>query len=384
VTPAEVAPPAEPCVDESAHAWVRGQIGWTIAFGLLITSSLIVMLVDDLSPVARTVGVVAVAAIGLADRVLRPAPGDPPPPRNLAYLAVAVVATGAAVGADPSAAMLLIVLYPQIWMLGGSTRRSAFVSVALSTAFVLGLLTNLGFSMNHAAALTPTLVITSVSSVVMGVWISRIIDQSRERAELISQLESARSELDEAQHARGVLAERERIAREVHDTLAQGFTSIIMLAQAGPAQLATIESVARENLAEARSLVAAFAPVGLSDSSLAEALQRLTSRFSSETGVAVSVTGSLAPLSRDREVVLLRSAQEALANIRRHASAASVSMLLSGATVEIRDDGVGFAPSAAPGFGLSGMRSRVDEVGGSVSVTSSPGSGTTIRVEVPA
>lgn len=376
--------PADDASIDSAHAWVRGQVGWTIAFWLLITSALVVVLVDDLTPARRTVGLVAVAAIGLAELALRPAPADRPVPRNLAYLVVVVAATGPAVAVDPSAAMLLIVLYPQIWMRGGSNRTSAYFSVALSASFVLGLLTGLGFTVDNTAALVPTMIITSVSSVVMGLWISRIIDQSRERAQLIDELEAARSELDEAQHARGVLAERERIAREVHDTLAQGFTSIIMLAQAGPAQLPTIESVARENLAEARSLVAAFAPVGLTDSSLAEALQRLATRFSAETGVAVSVSGSLSPLSRDREVVLLRSAQEALANVRRHASAASVTMLLCGATVEIRDDGVGFSPSAAPGFGLSGMRSRVDEVGGSVSVTSAPGAGTTVRVEVPA
>ena len=63
----------------------------------------------------------------------------------------------------------------------------------------------------------------------------RIIDQSRERAQLIEQLQAARAELAAANHAQGVVAERERMAREIHDTLAQGFTSILMLAQAAAA-----------------------------------------------------------------------------------------------------------------------------------------------------
>src|SRR5690606_25870001 len=138
----------------------------------------------------------------------------------------------------------------------------------------------------------------------------------------------------------GMVAERERLAREGHDTLAQGYTSIVVLAQTAAAalpgdpgavadRLAGIEEVARENLAEARAMVAAFAPVALDSVTLVEALQRLAERFGRETGTVTRVDttalgGALPALSRAEEIVLLRGAQEALANVRRHASATAV------------------------------------------------------------
>ena len=224
-------------------------------------------------------------------------------------------------------------------------------------------------------------------SLLLGLWIYRIIEQSESRASLIASLEAARAELAAAHHAQGVAAERERIAREIHDTLAQGFTSIVMLAQASPVQPALIEQVARDNLAEARALVAAFSP--LDSSTLTEALDRLTTRFRDETGLAVEVDLSGSPaLSRDREVVLLRVVQEALTNVRRHARASSVTVRLqadpAGARVEVVDDGVGFGPDRREGYGLAGIRGRVDEAGGSVDVASAPGRGTHLTVRVPA
>jgi signal transduction histidine kinase len=241
----------------------------------------------------------------------------------------------------------------------------------------------------------------------LGLWVSRVLYQSAHRADLIEQLERTRAELALAEHERGVLAERERLAREVHDTLAQGYTSIVVLAQTAAAQvegdpggaqerLELIEEVARDNLREARAMVAAFAPAGLEDSTLVEALERLAERFARETGLAVRVdtaalTGAVA-LRRDEEVVLLRGAQEALTNVRRHASARSVVVRLSVAgeeehrqvSVHVEDDGVGFDPAAASGTGLEGLRGRVASVGGAVDVTSAPGEGTRVTLRVPA
>jgi signal transduction histidine kinase len=226
------------------------------------------------------------------------------------------------------------------------------------------------------------------------------------------QLETTRSELGAAHHAQGVMAERERMAREIHDTLAQGFTSVIMLAQTaraemeaqtGPAaeidgeppvtaRLDAIELVARENLDEARALVAAFSPVALEGATLADAVRRLTERFGAETGVAVDIevsapSGGLATLSRDQEVVLLRATQEALTNVRRHAQARSVTVRLTaagtGALVEVEDDGVGFGPEKPAGFGLTGMRDRARDAGGELDIASAPGRGTRISVRVP-
>jgi signal transduction histidine kinase len=212
------------------------------------------------------------------------------------------------------------------------------------------------------------------------------------------------------------MAERERMSREIHDTLAQGFTSVIMLSQTAVAdlrrelpdqaveRLLLIERMARENLAEARALVAAAAPVGLAESTLAEALERLAVRFSQETGVRVRVVAdddTLAGLPRDREVVLLRAAQEALSNIRRHADARNVDLVLAtepaGADgtgprdgtgpavhLEVVDDGQGMDPAAVEGYGLRGMRDRVTSEGGRLTVTSGVGVGTRVQVTMPA
>jgi signal transduction histidine kinase len=246
-----------------------------------------------------------------------------------------------------------------------------------------------------------------LSSLLLGIWISRIIDQSRERAALIEQLKTTRTELGEAHHAQGVMAERERVAREIHDTLAQGYTSIIMLAQTARAELEahpddrcatptaharldSIELVARENLDEARMLVAAFSPVALEGATLSDAVRRLAERFGAETGVAIDIevpASGLGALSKDCQVVLLRAAQEALTNVRRHAQARLVTLRLSaeeaGVLVEIEDDGIGFGPDKAAGFGLTGMRDRARDTGGQLEVASVPGQGTLVRVRVP-
>jgi signal transduction histidine kinase len=196
----------------------------------------------------------------------------------------------------------------------------------------------------------------------------------------------------------GATAERERIAREIHDTIAQSLTSVVMLAQrarleqpTADSTLEMIESTARDALREARSLVAANAGLPQRDGSLADTLARLGERFTRETGVAVTTDASLAELPRGLEVVLLRCAQEGLANVRKHAHAraASVTVVQTAGAVSLRvaDDGrglAGFQPSEDNGFGLSGMRDRVGLVGGTLTVTDAAGGpGTVLTVDIP-
>ena len=235
----------------------------------------------------------------------------------------------------------------------------------------------------------------------------KIIGQSTERAELIAQLEQTRAELANVNREAGVLAERERLAGEIHDTIAQGFTSIVMLAQAAesmiesdPAaarnQLELVGRTARENLAEARALVAGLAPTALTSATLPDALARLTERAGQELGIAAKfgLTGEPRALGTDAEVVLLRVCQEALSNVRKHAEARSVRVGLcfadagvtpgAGVRLEVADDGIGFEVGRddAGCFGLRGMRARVDDIGGKLDVISAPGAGTTVSAEV--
>jgi signal transduction histidine kinase len=240
-------------------------------------------------------------------------------------------------------------------------------------------------------------VVTLVFSMAVGSWFIRVVEQSQERAVLIAELDASRHELSRLSAAHGALAERERLSREIHDTLAQGFTSLLMLTQAVEAELdradvaearrhlALMDGTARQNLAEARALVTGGTPADLDGASLPDALRRLAARH--EASVAVS--GSVRALPAGAEVVVLRACQESLSNARKHAGgSADVSVTLAYAdealTVRVHDDGCGFDPSApSDGYGLVGLRARAAEVGGTAMVRSAPGDGTTVTVRLP-
>jgi signal transduction histidine kinase len=205
--------------------------------------------------------------------------------------------------------------------------------------------------------------------------------------------------------------ERERIRQEIHDTLAQGFTSIVMLAQAADAALVhhaaladdrdgeprrlveAIERTARENLAEARNLVEGAGPAPLADATLADALHRLVERLQADSDIVATahIQGLTTDLAPATEVAVLRAAQEALTNVRRHAGATHVDLNLrrsdEGIVLEVSDDGGGFdvhrTGDDPAHVGLRGMRARLEDVGGDVLVESAPGQGTTVIVTLP-
>ncbi len=395
---------------EYDEAWARSFVGWRVAFWLFMALAVLTLAGDtELATDRRNLGFLVIGIVSLAYAGLRPIPSDSLQWANLSYLLTAIVCSGVACAVDPMLSLVLFIIYPQVWLFCGPTRIGIILTATLAVSSLIGFLTEAGWSVHALRTIGPSMLVSLLFSLLMGIWVSRIIDQSQDRAELIAQLEATRSQLGEAHHAQGVMAERERMAREIHDTLAQGFTSVIMLAQAARAELEvtaeqddgdppvtarldSIESVARDNLGEARALVAAFSPVALEGSTLTDAVRRLSERFGAETGVAIDVevcapSGSLAELSRDQEVVLLRATQEALTNVRRHAQARLVTVRLTvegaQARVEVEDDGVGFGPETRPGFGLAGMRDRAHEAGGELDVASKPGRGTRVSVRVP-
>ncbi|RDI96588.1 sensor histidine kinase [Meiothermus sp. QL-1] len=222
-----------------------------------------------------------------------------------------------------------------------------------------------------------------------------LIRETRAREEL----ERTRRELEEASRQAGVLEERQRLAREIHDTLAQGFASIVLQLEA--AEMATereapvrpyleqAQAAAREGLSEARRMVHALRPEILENSTLLEALHRLVRRFEQESGIRAQFNFSGEPkaLPSALEVSLLRIAQEALANVRKHAQARQVTMTLSYlgdmVLLDVQDDGVGLLPASAGGFGLRFMRERVEALGGQMTVESEPGHGTTLAFCLP-
>ncbi|UBU18205.1 sensor histidine kinase [Nonomuraea gerenzanensis] len=237
-----------------------------------------------------------------------------------------------------------------------------------------------------------------------------------------------------------VQEERQRMAREIHDTLAQGLTGIIAQLRAAegagddPAirrrHVAAATKLARESLSEARRSVHALRPEPLRSARLSEALAGVAERWSAlhEIPVQVTTTGTARPIRPEAEVALLRIAQEALANVAKHARARRVGVTLSylehEAALDVRDDGDGFDPSRlatiegfeaarlddsgppasdpgpltpgpdprpAPGgslpdrggFGLITMRQRVESLSGTLQIESEPGGGTGISARVP-
>lgn len=194
------------------------------------------------------------------------------------------------------------------------------------------------------------------------------------------------------------MEERERLAREIHDTLAQGFASIIVLAEAARStldtepdrtarQLLSIEQTARENFAEARVLVGSAPQSGLTPGSVAATLRRTLDRFAEDTGLTVLAELPEVLCDQQTRIALLRCTQESLANVRKHAGASTVSVFLDRhadrVELEITDDGRGFVVEESHGFGLDGMRKRVAELGGELTVTSSPGDGTRVLAALP-
>jgi signal transduction histidine kinase len=195
------------------------------------------------------------------------------------------------------------------------------------------------------------------------------------------------------------VAERSRLARELHDAVSQKLFSIraharaaAVVAERDPARAAaamsTVSELVGEAQAELRAVIEGLAPPALDG--LVASLRRYADLAGRAHGVSVTVTGrSVPPLEAATEVAVYRVAQEALHNALRHSGGRSVTIAVSGAArrivLEVTDDGAGFDPSSArgSGLGLASMRQRAVAAGGTVDVVSAPGHGTRVRLEAP-
>ncbi|MGQ4402459.1 sensor histidine kinase [Streptomyces hayashii] len=318
-----------------------------------------------------------------------------------AYFAVLAVAFPLLLAIAPIAGALLFALCPQLFVMVTRWRVRLPLLSVLYAELAWAMVARAGVSRYTPAMVGVTVLVPMTVTILVGAYLTGIREQNRRRAALIEELTRTRAALERAGHAAGVHAERERLAAEIHDTLAQGFTSILMLAQvarttllrdptAADGQLDILEKTARENLAEARSLIAASAPVDLTGRGLADALDRLAARHARDTGtrVEVSIVGERSGTSTATDIALLRTAQEGLANVAKHAAATTVRIELRQEpdlmALAVTDDGQGFDPATVRGgYGLLGMRTRASGLGGTCTVRSAPGQGTTVRVELP-
>ncbi|MBP8293445.1 MAG: sensor histidine kinase [Caldilineaceae bacterium] len=329
---------------------------------------------------------------------------------DVVYVVWLVVGCFLLVAADLIFLFTLGAIYSQLYLTQPLRRAGAGIAALCALLLVRAIVVQ-----GVGAALTdPGLwifLLASVMSVLVALWIHGIIAQSEERHQLILALEETQARLAASEREAGTLAERQRLAREIHDTLAQGFTSIVMhleaAEQALPADAATATTryfldqarrTARASLTQARAVVADLRPDLLVQNSLPAALERVVAHWRTESGVDASFTVTGEPLAPtpDVDITLLRALQEALANVRKHAQATSVVVTLSYmddvVVLDVQDDGVGMAaqptgPHAllvdAGGFGLVAMRERVEQLGGALLVESAPGQGTTLAVQIP-
>ena len=301
--------------------------------------------------------------------------------------------------------LIYLHLLPPRWSLPGVAVLTGVVVLAQSTT---------PGGLTSAKVIGPC--VGAVVAVLTAYGYAALYRESRTRQRLIEELVQTRDELSRSQREAGRLAERQRLAREIHDTLAQGLSSIVLLARGAESLLTEgtsataarervreISATAAENLTEARRFVADLTPPALDGSSLPQALQRIASgggqataatRRAGATGTRPTVEfhldGDPYPLPVGAEIALLRLTQEALANVRKHAGAQRAAVTLSylddQVTLDVFDDGRGFDPALAQsggGFGLHGMRERITELGGGLTVESAPGEGTAVAVSLP-
>lgn len=193
----------------------------------------------------------------------------------------------------------------------------------------------------------------------------------------------------------GVRQERQRLAREIHDTLAQSLAGIVtqLEASVGGERQERALRLAREALVEARRSVLDLAPGDLDGATLPEALDVVVRGWAHHRSerADLTVVGDPVSLHPEVEATVLRIAQESLTNVAKHAHATRVGVTLSydgdEVVLDVRDDGVGFdpaAPTAASSFGLRGMRQRAERLTGGLALESRPGGGTAVSVRLPA
>lgn len=304
-----------------------------------------------------------------------------------------------------TAFVVAFILFPARWAFGAAAAGGVALTVAQERSAV------------PSPTTTPLFLASLVVPLLVGGWF--LGRESESRRQLIGELGAANEALEGALAANadlqqrivaqareaGVQQERQRVAREIHDTLAQTLSAItaqleVGVGSDGPgdrlverARLA--RDLAREGLAEARRSVGALTPRPLVRADLPAALRQLAGEWSGRSGVAATVRcdDDLPPLPPEAGAALFRIAQSALANVAEHAAAGRVRLTLSGSGTEVvldvRDDGVGFdagasrRPAAGRGFGLAASEQRMAELGGHLRVETAPGAGTALRAVLP-
>ncbi|WP_019182215.1 sensor histidine kinase [Microbacterium yannicii] len=381
----------------------------------VIAASLMVVVTLTVGPSGESATAAAVAWASLGLFVLgyifvaRRALTSPRLWRLPVFVAASAVALAGGCAGEPFFAILQAIAYPLTWVLAVDRRRAIGGSVVIALGTFTGFALFSGILAGGDAVLPALAVAAAVAgfglafAIAFGLWMAGVVEYGQERARLLGELTAAQAEVESLSRDRGAAVERERLARDVHDTLAQTLAGLAILSERAGRQLdegradaaadsiATVERLSRDALDEARAIVSRMAAVP-SDTALGDAVDRLVSRFRAETGLTIDLDlqlDSAGVLPRESQLVLLRCLQESLANVRKHAAATRVDVRVSAghdgeAQLTIADDGRGFDVAGRnDGFGLDGMAERVALAGGVFDLASTPGRGTTLLVRLP-
>ncbi len=365
---------------------------------------------------------VAAAAVLWAVATVRLS-GNPFTRWRLPVFAAHTALAAALVWVDPAFGVFAYIGFLYSYGLGPRWRIAGFIATALVVSAAMS-----GGYPSGRASQTLAYVLIAAVLVALVYNTARIttlaVDQNAERGLMIAELAEANRRLaesmaensrlhdklvDQAREA-GIVEERQRLAGEIHDTLAQGLTGIISQLEAAEhvrdhrsdwsRHLAQARTLARSSLTEARRSVRALRPEQLEDASLPEALGELARMWSERSAVAarLDITGTAVRAGADAEAAVFRAAQESLSNVAKHARAGRVQLTLSYAgdtlLLDVADDGIGFDPRAVAaavgeaadgsgGYGLAGMKQRLARIGGTLTIESAVGAGTTINATVP-
>ncbi|MER6217448.1 MULTISPECIES: sensor histidine kinase [unclassified Streptomyces] len=350
----------------------------------------------------RTPWVIALSVTLALLYVLGPAVGGTTPgvtgtPRRRLWLGLVVATWVVLVVLAPSFAWCAVPLF--FTALRTLPPRAAVALVTVLTVFVVAAQLKLSTAFDPNLLLAPP----AIAALATAVFV-HMERQAQAQRTLIDDLIRTRRELAATERREGTLAERQRLSMEIHDTLAQHLSSQQMLLQAADrtwdtdpatarAHVRTATGIAARGLAEARRLVHDLAPPELDNGAgLADALRALDAGPHIE--VRFHLEGTPAPLPDRAESALLRIAQGALANIREHSGARTAALTLSflgdQVVLDIADDGTGFTATGtttpAPadrGHGLPAMRARVRQLGGTLTIESTPGEGTVLSASIP-
>ena len=219
--PPPLAPRPLPRVSRSVPgdvgSWARRVTGWHVAFWAMLALGLLQVAVSpDSDGTDRVLLTVLLAVLGLTYLVTVQTRVEIVAWRWLSYLTVAVVVTGLACGIDPFMSLMLFIVYPQTWMFVPQRRFGVLFTTLLCVTSTGGMLAATGWELTALRSVGPQMLLGLLFSVLLGLWVFRVAEQSAERAQLIAELERTRSSLAQVHHEQGVMAERERLSREIH------------------------------------------------------------------------------------------------------------------------------------------------------------------------